>query len=159
MTDHRDPRARLGPQPPLRPRSGAHAQHLSLHHRARAELEARRVRGPAQSSGLRMVLGLAGLASASALASAMLPSILPQPTVVTTVDTSAAAAAQPTQQPTPSVVHVTRVITLAPGQTLPPDAGTSLAPAPATPAPTPRATPRPTPRTIVQTITRQSGRP
>jgi hypothetical protein len=155
MADPRKPAPRLVAQPPARPRPDTHPAHLALHHRAGAELETRR-RGTAQSSGVRMVLGLAGLASASALASAMLPSVLPQPTVVTTMDTSAVAA-DPTALPQPSVIHVTHVITLAPGQTLPPDAAASTTPVPATP--TPRATPRPTPRVIIQTVTRQSGKP
>jgi hypothetical protein len=153
MTDPRNSGARPGPLPPMRPRPNPH---VSPHPAGRAGLEIRR-RGVPQSSGVRMVFGLAGLASASALASAMLPSVLPQPQVVSTVDTSAAAAADPTQQPSPSVIHVTHVITLAPGQTLPPDAAVNQTPAPATP--TPRATPRPTPRVIVQTVTRQSGKP
>ncbi len=155
MTDPRKPGARPGPHPPARPRPDLHPAHLTLHHRAGAELETRR-RGTAQSSGIRMVLGLAGLASASALASAMLPSVLPQPTVITTSDTSAVAA-DPTAQPQPSVIHVTHVVTLAPGQTLPPDAAVNVTPVPATP--TPVATPKPTPRVIIQTVTRQSGRP
>jgi hypothetical protein len=154
MTEPRRPDAPPGRQPPPRPRPDAAAPHLSLHHAARAELEARRRRGKPESTGVRMVLGLAGLASASALASAMLPSILPRPTVVTVMDTTAAA---PAQQPAPSVIHVTHVVRLAPGQTLPPDAGVNMTPGPATPAPV--ATPRPTPRVIIQTITRQSGKP
>ncbi len=155
MTDPH-PGARPAPQRQERPQPDSHAARLALHHRASAGLEPGR-RGTAQSSGVRMVIGLAGLASASALASAMLPSVLPQPTVVNTVDTSAAAAAAPTVGPQPSVIHVTHVITLAPGQTLPPDAGVNMTPVPATP--TPRATPQPTPRVIIQTITRQSGKP
>lgn len=154
MTDPRYPGARPGPPPPARPRPDTIAPHLSLHHAARAELEARRRRGKPESTGVRMVVGLVGLASASALASAMLPSILPQPTVVTVMDTTAAG---PTLQPEPSVIHVTHVVTLAPGQTLPPDAGVNTTPGLATPAP--RATPLPTPRVIIQTITRQSGKP
>lgn len=118
----------------------------------RPDTDPRRPRDRADSTAVRMVLGLAGLASASALSSAMLPSILPhQAATASGVDT---AAADPTQQPQPSVIHVTHVVTLGPGQTLPPDAGVNLAPAPA-----PRATPRPTPRVVIQTITRQSGTP
>jgi hypothetical protein len=117
-------------------------------------LEARARRGRPQSNGIRMVFGIAGLASASALATAMLPSILPQPGMVATVDT---AAVDPAQQPDPSVIHVTRVVQLAPGQTLPPDAAANVNAPAATPRP--RATPRPTPRVIYQTVTRQSGKP
>jgi len=114
-------------------------------------LEARARRGKPESNALRMVLGLAGLASASALATAMLPSIAPQPIA------GADAAAANQAQPDPSVVHVTRVVQLAPGQTLPPD----LAAAASAPAAAPAAKPtaRPTPRIIYQTITRQSGKP
>jgi hypothetical protein len=121
---------------------------------ARPDLVARQRRGRPESNSIRMVIGLAGLASASALATAMLPTITPQPAIVTTANT---AVADPAQQPEPSVVHVTHVVTLAPGQTLPPDALINQAPAAATP--TPRATPQPTPRVIIQTITRQSGKP
>ncbi len=113
--------------------------------------EARR-RQPRRSeaNGVRAVLGLAGLATASALATAMAPAIASRPaeTVVPALGAEA---------PAPSVVHVTRVITLAPGQTPPPGAVIVGAAAPAAPAP--RATPRPTPRVIVQTVTRQSGQP
>lgn len=154
--------------PPAHARQDAHPQHLSLHHPARADLEARRRRGVAEPSGIRMVVALAGLASASALATAMLPSILPKPVAVTSADVVAADAAASqgsSPSPAPSVIHVTRVVTLAPGQTLPPDAlaGSATAATPTTPGATPRttpaATPRPTPRIIVQTATRQSGKP
>jgi hypothetical protein len=153
MPDPRTPPYRSAPPVHARPHTGAPPdQHL-----ARLELETRRRRGKPESNGVRMVIGLAGLASASALATAMLPSITPQPTAVTTVDTAAAAPAQPTEQPQPSVIHVTHVVKLQPGQTLPPDALVNMTPGPATPKPV--ATPRPTPRVIIQTITRQSGRP
>jgi hypothetical protein len=128
-----------------------------VHHIARvgqSELARSRRRKP-DWTGARMVIGVAGLASASALATAMIPSITPQTTAVTAVDTS--VAQDPTQQPDPSVIHVTHVVTLAPGQTLPPDALVNQNPVAATP--TPKATPRPTPRVIYQTITRQSGKP
>ncbi len=142
-----DPRTRVNPGP--RP---VQVAPVRLPHYA---LEARARRAKPESGGVRMVLGLAGLASASALATAMLPSILPQPAMVATgVDTAAAA---PAQQPDPSVIHVTRVVQLAPGQTLPPDATASGAAPAAQPQPQPTA--RPTPRVIYQTITRQSGKP
>lgn len=145
-----DPRTPAGQPPRLsaQPRA-SHAIPVRLPNPVN---EARARRARPESNAVRMVLGIAGLASASALASAMLPSILPQPAMaVTGVDTSA------NQQPQPSVIHVSRVVQLAPGQTLPPDATTNgLAGAAAPPA---QATPRPTPRIIYQVITRQSGKP
>lgn len=149
MTVPRGPDRRPGPPLPARPMRPVQS---SLHG-GRPGPEERRRRGRADSTGVRMVLGLAGLASASALASAMLPSVLPVAgAAATSVDTAAADAAQ---QPQPSVIHVTHVVTLGPGETLPPDAGVNLSPA----APPPQATPPPAPRVIIQTITRQSGRP
>lgn len=110
--------------------------------------------GRPESAGVRAVLGLVGLASTSALAGALLPSVLPR----TTADTgAAAAAAAAAQAPEPSVLHLTRVIQLAPGETAPPGAVVDQGQGQAAPAP--RATPRPTPRVIIQTITRQSGQP
>lgn len=150
MTDPRTDRS-LGQRPPEPRRPG---QVDPVRH-ARPGLEARARRGKPESNAVRMVLGLAGLASASALATAMLPSILPQPMVATAAD--AAAAAGPTQQPDPSVIHVTRVVQLAPGETLPPDIAAAASAPAATPVPPPTA--RPTPRIIYQTITRQSGKP
>ncbi len=151
MTDPRIPNHRPGPPSHARPQPMASGAHRAGH----ADVEQhRRRRGRPESGGVRMVIGLAGLASASALATAMLPSISPQPATVTIADT---AAAGPTQQPEPSVIHVTHVVTLAPGQTLPPDAQVNQSPAAATA--TPKAIPRPTPRVIIQTITRQSGKP
>jgi hypothetical protein len=154
MTNPRTPNDR--PAPPIHARPvGA----PSVYRAARPDLGARPRRTKPEWTGARMVIGIAGLASASAIATAMLPSIAPQTAAVTTVDTGAAAAdaAQPTDQPSPSVIHVTHVITLAAGQTLPPDVLKSQTPVAATP--TPKATPRPTPRVIIQTITRQSGKP
>jgi hypothetical protein len=118
-----------------------------------AEPKARRRRPDAV--GVRMVVGLAGLASASALTTAMLPSILPQPAAVAAVADS--PAPDPTQTPEPSVIHVTHVVTLAPGETLPPDVLANQPPA--NPTPTPQATPKPTPRIVYQVVTRQSGKP
>lgn len=111
-----------------------------------------RRRGRPEPNAVRMVIGIAGLASASAFVTAMLPSIAPQPNAITTAADQAVGGAD---QPQPSVVHVTHVVTLAPGQTLPPDALANQAPAAATPKP--KATPRPTPRVIIQTVTKQSG--
>jgi len=154
MTNPRTPDDRTGPPTHARP-----VEPPTVRRAVRPELGGRPRRAKPEWAGARMVIGIAGLASASALATAMLPSIAPQTAAVTAIDTGAAAvdAAQPTDQPSPSVIHVTHVITLAPGQTLPPDLLKSQTPAAATP--TPRATPRPTPRVIIHTVTKQSGKP
>ena len=90
---------------------------------------------------MRIVLGMAGLASATALLTAMLPSVTPSPVAdVQAVDTSTALG------PQPSVIHVTKVVTLQPGQTAPPNSSV-------------RIQPQPTPRVVVRTVTRQSGKP
>lgn len=92
---------------------------------------------------LRLMVGVVGMASAAALTAAMLPSITPQTEVaqaqgvITTSDV----------QPQPSVQHVTRYVTLKPGQTAPPQS-------------TVIAQPQPTPKVTVKVVTktRQSGR-
>lgn len=151
MTDRDDRlshRPALPPDPPGRSRPVP----VRLAHPAHA---ARARRGKPEANGVRMALGLAGLASASALATAMLPTILPQPAAAAGTDTAVVDAATPE----PSVITVTRVVQLAPGETLPPDAanaGSVTAPA-STPQPKPTA--KPTPRIIYQTVTRQSGKP
>lgn len=90
---------------------------------------------------MRIVFGMAGLASATALLTAMLPSVTPSAVAaVETVD------ATTTTVPAPSVRHVTRVVTLNPGQTAPPDAQVVVQPTP-------------TPRVRVKVVTRQSGQP
>ncbi len=98
-------------------------------------------RAKPDANPLRLLLALAGIASASALVTAMLPSITP----------ASAAGASTTQQdaavaPAPSVIHVQRVVQLAPGQTAPPNTSVQIAP-------------QPTPRVRVVTVTRQSGKP
>ena len=83
---------------------------------------------------MRLALGFGGMAALSAVATALLaPSSTP--TVTATTVTVAV--------PEPSVVHVTRVVHLQPGQTAPPQALVTQMPAP-------------TPRTVIIT-TRQSG--
>jgi hypothetical protein len=90
---------------------------------------------------MRIVIGMAGLASASALLTAMLPSVTPsQVAVVQAADTTTALG------PQPSVVHVQKVVTLQPGQTAPPNSSVVIQP-------------RPTPRVVVQVVTQQSGKP
>ncbi len=88
---------------------------------------------------MRIVFGMAGLASATALLTAMLPSVAPsQVAVVEAVDTTTAVV------PQPSVLHVTRTVTLAPGQTAPPNSSVVVPP-------------QPTPRIRVKVVTKQSG--
>jgi hypothetical protein len=90
---------------------------------------------------MRIMIGMAGLASATALLTAMLPSVAPdQVAVADAVDTTTALG------PAPSVIHVTKVVTLEPGQTAPPNASVVVQP-------------QPTPRIRVQVVTKQSGTP
>ncbi len=90
---------------------------------------------------MRLVIGMTGLASVTALLTAMLPSVTPSQVVaVAAVDTTTALG------PQPSVVHVTRTVTLQPGQTAPPNASVVVQP-------------NPTPRIVVKTVTKQSGKP
>lgn len=92
---------------------------------------------------MRVLLAVGGIASASAILTALLPSVAPRPVdaLVAQVDTGAAVV-----EPAPSVVHVKRYVTLAPGQTAPPAASVLVQPTP-------------TPRVRVVTVTRQSGQP
>ncbi len=96
---------------------------------------------------MRLMLGMVGIATASALTAMMLPSVLPQDQALAD---SVAAGGDTAVAPEPSVLHVTRYVTLAPGQT--------AAPAPAA-TKRPAATPKPTPKPKTVTRTRQSGKP
>ncbi len=125
----------LPPRPSGQPRPGA-----ALPYMPRPGLEGRTARHKSDPTGLRLLLGLAGLASASAITTALLPSILPAAAVTSGPDTATAP------QPQPSVIHVQRTVQLAPGQTAPPNSSVQVAP-------------QPTPRIQIQVITRQSGRP
>jgi hypothetical protein len=104
--------------------------------------EARPARVKPDPNPLRMMIGLAGLATASAITSALLPSILPAPVDAAAQNGNDAAAVAPQ----PSVIHVTRTVQLAPGQTAPPNTSVRIAP-------------QPTPQVHIQIITRQSGKP
>jgi hypothetical protein len=88
---------------------------------------------------LRLLVGFAGIASATAITTALLPSVTPPPANGTVVAADAVG-------PSPSVIHVTRVVMLQPGQTPPPQAQVVTLPTP-------------TPRVRVVTTTRQSGAP
>jgi hypothetical protein len=101
---------------------------------------ARPQRAKPDPAPMRIVFGMAGLASATALLTAMLPSVTPSTVaVVEAVDTTTTTAA-----PEPSVLHVTRVVTLDAGQTAPPNAPVVVKP-------------KPTPRVRVKVVTKQSG--
>lgn len=91
----------------------------------------------------RLMMGVVGMASAAALTTAMLPSITPQEQAVQ--DTAATTANDVV--PAPSVQHVTRYVTLQPGQTAPPQSTVIVQP-------------KPTPKVTVKVVTktRQSGR-
>jgi hypothetical protein len=96
---------------------------------------------------LRLLLGLAGIASASALVTAMLPSVSPTEVVVAADTTGMTDVV-----PEPSVLHVTRYVTLEPGQTAPPQSSVLIKP-----QPTPHVTVKVVKK--VQAVTRQSGKP
>ena len=91
-----------------------------------------RPRSKPDPTGLRVVLGFTGVAAASALASAFLAPV-----------TAATPSSTTIVQPVAAVQHVTRYVQLLPGQTAPPQAAMTQAP-----APTPR---------VVAITTRQSG--
>ena len=102
---------------------------------------ARIPRAKPDANPLRLLLGLVGVASASALVTAMLPSITPAPVADASTQQQDAAVA-----PAPSVIHVQRVVQLAAGQTAPPNTSVQVAP-------------KPTPHVTVKVVTRQSGKP
>ena len=118
-----EPRLPATPRPPAQPRPAP---------------EARVQRSRPDPNPMRLLLGFAGLATASAVTSALLPSVLPRGAAPVQVAETVPAAQ-------PSVVHVTRVVQLLPGQTPPPQAAVVVQPTP-------------TPRVHVVT-TRQSGTP
>jgi hypothetical protein len=105
----------------------------------RPGLEPHPARSKPDSNPIRLLIGLVGIASASAITTALLPSVTPAPVV--TADT---AIVQPVA--TPTVVHVTQYVTLKPGETAPPQAAVVVQPTP-------------TPKVTVVTTTRQSGKP
>ena len=134
LTPRQDPTARQDPTPRLAP---------PMRHEGCAVARAPRSRP--DPNPLRLMIGLAGLASAAAFTTAMLPSVTPKADAAQATDQPVAAAVE---QPSPSVLHVTRYVTLKPGETAPPQA-TVVVP----PQPTPTVTVR------VVTKTRQSGKP
>jgi len=98
---------------------------------------------------LRLMFGLAGIASISALTAAMLPSVAPAPAAAADTQTVLTADAA-VIAPAPTVVHVKRYVTLKPGETAPPQSTVIV-----------RPQPTPIVRTQVVTVTRtrQSGKP
>lgn len=104
--------------------------------------EPRAPRSRPDPAPLRLLVGLAGIASVSAITSALLPSVTPAPVAMTDItNVSDGSAAS-----TPNVIHVTRTVVLKPGETAPPQASVIVPPTP-------------TPRVHVVTTTRQSGVP
>jgi hypothetical protein len=104
--------------------------------------EPRAPRSRPDPTPLRLLVGLAGIASASAITSALLPSVTPAPVAVTHITNISDGPAGST----PTVIHVTRTVVLQPGETPPPQASVVIPPTP-------------TPRVHVVTTTRQSGVP
>jgi hypothetical protein len=137
MAGPRDPRFTPRPAPP------------SAAHHGPERPPVRPVRSRPDPNPMRLMLGLAGLASASALTAAMVPSIAPAPAAASVVETAAGGAGTgaETAAVTP-VRRVTRYVVLAPGQTPPPGAAV-------------QAQPKPTPIVKVEVVTRsrQSGQP
>jgi len=132
------------PMPGPRPASGAHAaaaERPMPGPRPRSTLETRAAKSRPDANPIRLLVAFAGIASASAIVTAMLPSVVPAGATL-----GAAAVGSTVQNPQPSVTHVTKYVTLAPGQTAPPNAPVVIQPTP-------------TPRVHVVTQTRQSGRP
>ncbi|MEI7742409.1 MAG: hypothetical protein WCK58_01525 [Chloroflexota bacterium] len=130
------------------PRSGGYRPRPTLEDR----MPAPRVQRARPDAGpMRLMLGFAGLASASAFAAAMLPSVAPAPVVDQTTQTTDLTA-QTAPQPEPSVLHVTKYVTLKPGQTAPPQSTVVVRP-----QPTPQV--KVTVKKVVVATTRQSGKP
>ena len=104
-------------------------------------------RAKPDANPLRLLVGLAGVASASALVTAMLPSVNPTDVVVAADTTGMTAVV-----PEPSVLHVTKYVTLKPGETAPPQSAVVVKP-----QPTPHVTVKVVKK--VQVVTKQSGKP
>jgi ABC-type Fe3+-hydroxamate transport system substrate-binding protein len=108
---------------------------------------------------MRLMFGLVGIASISAFTAAMVPSIAPAPVAdaaaaaadVTTADAVVPVEAAP-------VRHVTRYVTLQPGQTPPPGAAVNVQPTP-TPILKTQVVVKPRPKPKAVTRSRQSGQP
>jgi hypothetical protein len=110
----------------------------------------RPIRVKPDANPMRLIVGLAGVASATALLTAMLPSI--SPTDVAAADSATTTTDTTAVVPEPSVLHVTKYVTLKPGQTAPPQSSVVVKP-----QPTPRVTVKVVKK--VQAVTKQSGKP
>ena len=141
MSDQRH----LRPVPPTRPTTSPAGMRTDPP--ARPTPASRPQRSKPDANPLRLLVGLAGVATASALVTAMLPSVSPTEVVVAADTTGLTAVA-----PEPSVLHVTRYVTLQPGQTAPPQSSVLVKP-----QPTPHVTVKVVKK--VQVVTRQSGKP
>ena len=140
MTSPRDPGYRpVPPQPTAIPRP--------MPPRPTVAAVARAPRARPDAGPLRLMFGLAGIASVSALTAAMLPSVAPAPIADTqTVLTADVAAVAPA----PTVLNVKRYVTLKPGETAPPQSTVVVRPQP---------TPIIKTKVVTVTRTRQSGKP
>ena len=132
----RDPRQEQEPRPAPPP---------GRHQRPAAAAAPRAARPRPDANPVRLMIGLAGFASAAVFTTAMLPSVTPAPAGDPALEpVAAAAAADPTTAP--SGQHVTQYVQLKAGQTAPPDATVVVQP-----------TPKPKVKVVVKT--KQSGRP
>lgn len=114
----------------------------------------RQGRKAADASGLRALVGLAGLAAASAITTALLPSILPVADA-SSADANGAGNGPTTIQAAPGTVSGPAAAT-APATRTP---GATRAPSVAAPAPSVQVAPQPTPKVRIHSNTHQSGQP
>jgi hypothetical protein len=133
--------ARDAREPRLVPPSGRPGRHAPA-----SASPARTPRARPDANPARLMIGLAGLASAAAFTTAMLPSVTPTVAADEALAPVVVAAADPTAAP--SVRHVTQYVQLKAGQTAPPKSTVVVKPTP-------------TPRVKVKVVvkTRQSGKP
>lgn len=152
--DPRDPRAmstRSIREPGATPRGAGEAREPRLAPPSRPQRTApapapRAPRSRPDANPVRLMIGLAGLASAAAFTTAMLPSVTPTAVADEALAPVVVAAADPTAAP--SVKHVTQYVQLKAGQTAPPKATVVVKPTP-------------TPKVKVKVVvkTKQSGKP
>jgi hypothetical protein len=149
MARPRDPRYTPRSMPPAAGRRRAAPGPARLTPAA-AAVAGRPARTRPDPNPMRLMLGFVGIASMSAFTAAMVPSIAPAPVVdaATGASDGQAAADQAAQAAAAPVRHITRYVTLAPGQTPPPGSSVKVQP-----------TPTPIVKKKVVTRTRQSGQP
>jgi hypothetical protein len=136
----------LPPAPPAASGPAAASGPTAARPRPRPALETRAPKARPDPNPLRLMLGFAGVATASAFTAAMIPSVAPAQDAAAVADPNANTAA--VVQPEPSVLHVTKFVTLQPGQVAPPQSTVIV-----------RPQPTPIVRTKVVVRTRQSGKP